>query len=129
WRTLADNRLALYERRTVRDGVRAADRSVDCVDIVAVDIGNDVPAVRLETPRRIVGEPALGLAVDRNAVVVVEDGELPEAQRACERAGFVRDSFHQAAVADENVGAMIDDRMTGPVELGGEELFGERHAD
>ncbi len=41
----------------------------------------------------------------------------------------MRDAFHQAAVADEHVGAVIDDRMTGPVELGGEQALGERHAD
>ena len=105
------------------------DRRVDGVDVVAVDVGNDVPAVGLEAPRRVVGEPALDLAVDRDAVVVVEADQLRQAQRAGERAGFVRDAFHQAAVADEHVGAMVDDRMAGAIELGREQPFGERHAD
>ena len=41
----------------------------------------------------------------------------------------MRDAFHQAAVADENVGPMIDDFVTGLIELRGEQPFGERHPD
>ena len=99
------------------DPVGFVDRGVDCFDIVAVDMGNDVPAVRFEASRRIVGEPALGLAVDRDAVVVVERGELGQSQRPRERTGFVRDTFHQAAVADEDIRTMVDDRVAGPVEF------------
>ena len=47
-------------------------------DVVAVDVGDHVPAVGLEALRRVVGEPALHVAVDRDAVVVVESDELAE---------------------------------------------------
>ena len=39
---------------------------------------------------------------------------------------LVADAFHQAAVAAEDVGVVIDDLAA---ELGGEEALGERHAD
>ena len=70
---------------------------------------HDVPAVGLEALRRVVGEPAVHFAVDGNAVVVVERDQLAELERAGERAGLVRNAFHQAAVAEEHPGVMIDD--------------------
>jgi hypothetical protein len=88
-----------------------------------------VPSVRFETLRRVVGEPAARLAVDRDAVVVVESDQLAELLRSGERAHLVRDAFHQATVAQEDVGVVVDDRRVGPIELGGEVLFRERHAD
>ena len=50
-------------------------------------------------------------------------------QRAGERRGFVRDAFHQAAVAHEHPGAVVDDGEFGPVEALRQQFFGERHAD
>ncbi len=41
----------------------------------------------------------------------------------------MRNAFHQATVADECVGIVIDDVKAGFVELGGEQLFRQRHAD
>ena len=38
------------------------------------------------------------------------------------------DAFHQAAVASEHVGVMVNHRMARPVELLGQALFGHRHA-
>ena len=96
---------------------------------MAIDVRDHVPAVGLETLRRVVGEPAARLAVDRDAVVVVESGELAQAQCSGERARLVRDAFHQAAVAGEHVSAMVDDRVSGPIEVRRQKRFGERHAD
>ena len=128
-RALADDGLAADQRRLVR-GLLAPPRSPRrSLGVVAVDVGDHVPAVGLEALRRVVGEPALDLAVDRDAVVVVEADQLAEPQRAGERARLVRDAFHQAAVAEEHVGVVVDDVVAGPVELRGEQLLGERHAD
>jgi len=68
------------------------------------------------------------VAVDRDAVVVPESGQLAELPGAGQRAGFVADAFHQAAVADEYPGAVIHDGVTIAVEFFGEQLFSERHA-
>ena len=87
---------------------------------MAVDVAHHVPAIGLETLRRVVSEPTLDMAVDRDAVVVVERDQLAQAQGASERAGLVRDAFHQAAVAEEHISIMIDDVMAVAVELPGQ---------
>ena len=65
----------------------------------------------------------------RDAVVVVERDQLVELPGAGQRAGLVADAFHQAAVAEEDVGVVVDDRVARAVELGGQQLLGQRHAD
>ena len=69
--------------------VAASIARLTAAGVVAVDVRHDVPAVRLETPRRVVREPAVDFAVDRNAVVVVEGDQLAEAA-ACPRASRLR---------------------------------------
>ena len=39
------------------------------------------------------------------------------------------DALHQAAVAHEHPGAVVDDRVPGAIELRRQQLLGERHAD
>src|SRR5262249_43998121 len=75
-RALADDGLAADERRTIADAVRFADGGGDRLHVVPVDMGNDMPTIGGKTPGRVVGEPALGLAVDRDPVVIVEGDEL-----------------------------------------------------
>ncbi len=98
------------------DRARRVDRASHSLGVVAVDVRHHVPAVGLEALRRIVGEPAVHFAVDRDAVVVVEADQLAELQRAGERAGLVRDAFHEAAVAEEHLRVVIDDIEAGAVE-------------
>jgi hypothetical protein len=92
--------------------MRGLHGGIDCVDVVAVDVRDHVPAVRFETLRRVVREPALHVAVDADAVVVVERDELAELPRSRERCGFVRDAFHHAAVAHEHICVVVDDRVS-----------------
>src|SRR5690606_8973168 len=88
-----------------------------------------MPAVRFETLRRVVGEPALHFAVDRNTVVVVKRNQFAELEGAGERTRFVRDTLHQAAIAEKCVAVMVDDSVAVTVELRGENFFRQRHAD
>jgi hypothetical protein len=88
-----------------------------------------VPAVGLEAARGVVDEPRRDLAVDRDAVVVVQHDQLAELPGAGERADLVADAFHQAAVADEDVRVVVDDRVAVAVEFARQQLLGERHAD
>jgi hypothetical protein len=60
-------------------------------------------------------------------VVVVVKAMSPS--HACRRTGLVRDAFHHAAVAEEDVGEVVHDIVARPVELGGQQALGERHAD
>ena len=92
-------------------------------------VADPPPAVRREARRRVVGKPVLDVAVDADAVVVVDRNQFREPEGAGQRAGLVADAFHEAAVADEHPGAVIDDRMAGAVELSSQQLLGEGHAD
>ena len=95
---------------------------------MAVDIANHVPAVGLEPAGRIVAEPRVHFPVDRNAVVVVYADQLAQAQHARQRTGLVRYAFHQAAVAQQNPGPVVDDFMLRAVEFGCQQPFGKRHS-
>ena len=46
-----------------------------------------------------------------------------------ERCGFRRDTFHHVAVAADGVGPVVDNLMTGLIEMRGEPAFGDGHAD
>ena len=88
-RAVADDGLATDQRRPLRLSRGRGDRGLDRSRIVAVDVADDVPAVGLETLRRVIGEPAVHFAVDRDAVVIVEGDQLAELQRAGQRARLV----------------------------------------
>jgi hypothetical protein len=98
---------------------------VDGADVVAMD-GDRVPAGRLEPTALVVGGADAGRAVDRCAVVVEDDRELAESEMAGERDRFLTDAFHQAAVAAEDPGAMIDEIVA---EFGIKHALRQRHAD
>jgi len=95
---------------------------------VAVHVGDHLPAVGFKALRGIVGEPALDIAVDGNAVIVVEGDELAQAQGASQGAGFVGNPLHEATIPQEDVGVVIHDGVVGPVEFGSQQLFGNGHA-
>ncbi len=86
-------------------------RASTAIDVVAVHAAHHVPAVGGKTRRRVVGEPALDVAVDRRCRCRRRARSACPG-RACPPASsrLVRDAFHQVAVADEHVGAVIDDR-------------------
>jgi hypothetical protein len=128
-RAPADLRAADDQRRLGCLRLGLGDGGGNGRGIVAVDRADDMPAIGAEAGRGIVAEPAFDMAVDGDPVVVVEAGQLVEAPDASQRAGFVADAFHQAAVAEEDPGAVIDDGAARPVEALGQQLFGQRHAD
>ena len=111
----------------LRGGLR--DRLPDRLGVVPVHAADHVPAVGLEARRRVVGEPAVHLAVDRDAVVVVDRHQLAQAPGAGQRGDLVRDAFHQAAIAEEHPGVVIDHVMAGAIEMRRQHLFGQREAD
>ncbi len=88
-----------------------------------------MPSIGFEALRRVVAEPALHFAVDGDTVVVVDGDELAQSPCPGERARLVRNPLHKAAVADRDVGVVIDQIEARAIELGREQAFGERHAD
>jgi hypothetical protein len=55
--------------------------------------------MRLEAFPGVVDEPGLDLAIDADAVVVVQRDQLAEAPGARQAGRFVADALHNAAVA------------------------------
>ncbi len=127
-RAPADHGLAADQGGTAGFLARGFDGGLDLVGVVAVHVTHHLPAIGFEAGRRVVGEPALGFAVDRNAVVVIEDDQLAQPERAGQRTGLVRDAFHKTAVAREAPGVMIHERGIGVIEARCQRGFTQRHA-
>src|SRR5690606_23252633 len=128
-RTEADGRAAADQRRLVGAGQRGLDTGPDRRRIMPVHPAHHVPAVGLEARRRVVGEPALHVAIDADLVVVPERDQLVQAPGAGQRRGLVRDAFHQAAVAQEYPGAVVDDVVAVAVEALRQQLLRQRETD
>ena len=126
---VADHGLAAHERRPVALLARLAERRLDGRAVVAGHVADDAPAVGLEAGRGVVRKPVLDVAVDADAVVVVDRHQLRQPERSGERAGLVADALHQAAVAHEHPRAVIDDRMARAVEFRRQQALRQRHAD
>ncbi len=128
-RAEADNGFAHQQRRFVAYRFRFVNRLRDSVRVVAVYAAHHVPAVGFKALRGIVGEPAVDMTVDRDAVVVIEGDQFAQLQGAGKRADFVRDAFHHAAVAHKHIGVVIDDIVAWTVELRRQRALGDGEAD
>ena len=60
----ADHRPAADQRWLFLVGLGRHDGGMQRLGIVAIDVGDDLPAVSLEALRRVVGEPTLDMTVD-----------------------------------------------------------------
>jgi hypothetical protein len=127
--SVSDVRARHDERRPVGLGLRQVDRAIDGVEIVHVGDVLHMPAVCLEPFRGVIAARDVGATVDRDVVAVEEPDELAELLVSGERGGLVRDPFHQVAVACDEPGMMVDDRVSIAIERRGEMALGERHAD
>jgi hypothetical protein len=109
-------------------GLGLGNGGVHGIGIVAVYRADHIPTAGAETGGRVVNEPGGHLAVDGNAVVVVQRHQLVQLPGTGQGHCFVADAFHQATVAQKHVGAVVHHLVTVPVELGGQQLLGQRHA-
>ncbi|PPE60915.1 hypothetical protein F152LOC_02780 [Pectobacterium brasiliense] len=96
---------------------------------MTVHAAHYVPAVGFKASGGIVGKPAFNVAVDRDAVVIIKRGQFAELHGAGQRADFVGNPFHHAAVTQKRVGVMVDNLMTRAVELRRQRALGNRHTD
>ena len=96
--------------------------------VMAVDCINHVPTVGGKTLRCVVNEPRRHLTVNGDAVVVVHGNQFVELPSASQSACFVADAFHQATIAHEHIGVVVNDVVARLVEFGGQQFFGQSHA-
>jgi len=94
--------------------LRCLDRGGDGLDVMAVDPLH-VPVRGAETRLEVFADRLADRAVVLDLVVVPDPGELAEAEMPGKRDRLVRDPLLQTAVADESVGAVVD-------ELGAEQV-------
>ena len=129
WRPETDVRLGDDHRRPLRVGLRFSDSGVDGGEIIHVVHMQHLPAVRGEALFGVVAAREIRAAVDRDAVVVEEADQLAQLDVTGVAGRFVRDAFHEAAVARHEVGVVIDDVMTGAIERGREMRLGHGEPD
>ncbi len=122
--------LPITVRQAISDGrsvsaLAAADGPLDGRGVMPVH-GSRMPAIRREAHDLVVGDGERGGAVDRDAVVVEQHDQAAEAQVSGQGRRFVADAFHQAAIAGDHIGVVVDEPVA---EAGGEVALGQRHAD
>ena len=122
-RAIADHRPAGDHRRPVR-APRHRDRRGDPVGVVPVDLQHP-PAAGAKAHRLVDRGRQPDVAVDGDPVVVPEHDEPPEPQVPGEVDRLLADPFHQAAVAGDHPGEMVDE----PREPRRLHPLGERHPD
>ena len=129
-RGVGDVRAHLDERGALGFRARDLQRPVQSIDVLGVLDALHMPAVGVHARDVVLGvEGDRGGAVDRDAVVVVADGQLAEAEVPGDRGGFLADALHHVAVGADRVGVVVHDLIAGPVEALGQEALGHRHAD
>ena len=94
---------------------------------MAIYATDNVPAVSFKTLSGVIGEPALNVTIDRNTVVIIERSQFAQLQGTRQRANFVRDAFHHAAITQERIGVVIHDIVTRTVKLRGQSTFSNCH--
>ena len=110
--------------------VEDVDRALDALDVVGIADPQDIPAVAEEAGRDILGERDVGLAVDRDAIVVVDPAQVIERQMAGERSGLRGDALHHVAVAAHRIDVVAEDLEAVPIVARlAEPRLGDGHAD
>ena len=123
-RTLADHGRRDDEDRSVLGLQRLAVGAVDLVEIMAVAL-EDLPAVRLKALLDVITVGVKDIALDLDAVEIVDERKSREFQRARHRSGLVADALLHVAVAAENpgaVGAVLHLRADGEPDAHGDTL-------
>ena len=121
---LADDRPAGDQRRA-RIGQRLVIGAAHVVGVMAV-AARDVPAISGIARLDILRGRKIGGAIDGDPVVVPDHVQPAEAKMAGQARGLVIDALHQAAVAGDHPGAVIDELIA---IFGVQVPLGDRHAD
>src|SRR4030095_8278834 len=101
----------------------------DATQVVGVADPQHVPTIRQESCHDVFRERDARAALDRDVVVVVDPAEVVETQVTGQRGGFRSHALHQAAVTANYINAVIEDFEVRSVEMTGEPLFCDGHAD
>ncbi len=115
------------ERRAPLRLSKDFQRLFNALTIVSVANPQDIPAIRQEASRNILGECQARAAFDRDVVVVVDPAEVVEAQVTGQRCRFMRNALHQAAITTDRINVVIKDVESGLVVAAREPLPRDCH--
>ena len=104
-------------------------RVFDALHVVGVAHAQHIPAIGEEPGRDVLRERQVGAAFDGDAVVVPDPAEAIQAQVAGERRSLGADALHQAAVAADRIGVVVEHLEARSVVAVCEPSFGDGHAD
>ena len=124
WRAFADHSFACDQARAVISH-RFVNRALDISEVMAVALYNmptgcGVSRLDVFTGRKI------SAAIDRDVVIVPQHNHPAQLQMACNPDRFMVDALHQATIARNHPGAVVDQIIA---ENGIEMSFGHGHAD
>ena len=117
------------QARAVGDVARAAHRRLERVEPEVLVQVLHVPAVGLVARADVLGEGELGVALDRDVVVVVEADQLAEPEVAGQRRRLGLDALLHVAVGGDEVGEVRDRLLVRLVEARGQHPLAQRHPD
>ena len=80
----------------------------ECCLIVRIGNVHHVPAIRFEAGGYIFTEGERGMALDRDAVAVIDPTEFGKPQVARQAGGLTRNPLHHAAVTTQRIDIKID---------------------
>ena len=107
----------------------SVDRGAHVVEYPAVFEALSVPTECVEALGDVFRKGQTGIALNRDAIVVVDHRDLAETKVATERGGLLGDAFHQVAVGADAEDAVVDDLVAGAVVALGHHALGECEAD
>ena len=124
--TKADNRFAADDTGP-RIGLGGLNRGGNRCAIHAIDL-LDMPAVGVKALGPIFGVSDIGVAVNRDPVVVVEIDQFAQLEVAGQAGRFAGNPFHQVTIADNCVGVVVDHFEIGLVKASSQPALGHCHA-
>src|SRR5215469_4322540 len=129
WRTVADVAVHHNECRTALRPPEDLERVFDAFEVIRIADAQDVPTVPKESCLHVLSEREARAAFDRNVIVIVDPAEIVEAEVSGQRCRFGRNTLHQAAIAANGINAVVEDLEVWPIEVVGEPLPCDRHAN
>jgi hypothetical protein len=128
-RAIADDAPDADQRRPIRSRLEPLDRAGHRRAVVGVFDAERTPAVALEAFGHVLGERDVGVAFDRDGVVVVDPAEVGELEMAGDRGRLARHTLHHVAVRADGVDVVVEKLELRRVEPGRQPALGDRHAD
>lgn len=105
------------------------DGALDPADIIGVAHPHYIPPVGQKPGGDVFGKRDVGVAFDRDVVVVVDPAEIVEPEVRGQRRRFGRHAFHEAAIAADRIDVVAENVVPRLVVAVRQPLLGDRHPD